>query len=136
MTTCKRGHARTPENQTASRRCRLCKRELRLDRLANDPEFRAKERTRRPAPQTYDAAPFMVWLTNYLRHNPHETLESLAIRAGSTPRTVRRWQSGNVARASLGAIDRFLVAAGEPPTVLEGLYPLDDHLHPLAEENA
>ena len=78
--------------------------------------------------RTVDPEPFLRWLGEWLFYHPEVTLESIAVRAGSSARTVRAARERRVARVRLELVDRFLVATGESPALL-------DHLYPLIEED-
>jgi hypothetical protein len=71
--------------------------------------------------------PFLGWLSEWLRFNPEQRLGNLCRAAGSTERSVLAWRTGERGHIQIGLVDRFLVAAGEPPNLLDVLYPLDSH---------
>ncbi len=89
---------------------------------------------RRVAPGgMYEVAPgpFLEWLDRWEARNPGE-LARLSARAGSAIRSVRSMREGEVTMIRLDLVDRYLLAAGEVPAVLNELYPLDDHEHAVA----
>lgn len=83
---------------------------------------------------TYEVAPgpFLEWLDGWLARNPGQ-LSTLSARAGSAIRSVRSMREGEVEVIRLDLVDRYLLAAGEVPAVLNDLYPLaDSHEHAVA----
>jgi hypothetical protein len=67
--------------------------------------------------------PFRSWLRGYLSR--YETRLQAATRLGEHERTLSRVLLEQ-RTVHLAVVDRILVAAGESPTVLNELYPLDD----------
>ena len=87
-----------------------------------------KKRTR-PAPwkvrREVDAGLFVEWFERWYARHPDESLEDLSRAAGSSRRLLYALKTGERSTVRLDVVDRFLVAAGEPPSVLDELYPLD-----------
>jgi hypothetical protein len=77
-------------------------------------------------PRTVPFAPFRDWLIAKRELVGNEQLARIADRAGSDIRVVKAIVSGERTNIGLGLVDRYLVAADEPPSLLDELYPLGE----------
>lgn len=84
-----------------------------------------EKRRRRSSMEMYevDPAPFLEWLESWQTMHPGG-FSGLAACAGSAPRSASSWRAGSVHKIRLDVIDRYLIAAGEVPAVLDELYPM------------
>jgi hypothetical protein len=99
-----------------SNRCAICRREF---------EIRLRKRK---SLKGLPVKPFTAWLRAWLAEHPDVTAKDLAVRAGGNDTSLlRHLLAGDrqKQRLQLETVDRYLLAAGEPASTLEELYPTD-----------